>query len=121
MVVTNGVERAIRYFRAIRSYLLERKSRYQAIVAFSGDHEYGGAKVSEASLNQFPSGSIPERFREDPYRFLVCADKFQTGYDEPLLHTMYVDKTLAGIQAVQTLSASNRSLRRSTTCSCSTS
>ena len=109
MVVTNGVERAIRYFHAIRSYLVKRKSQYQAIVAFSGNHEYGGANVSEASLNQFPSGSIPERFRVDPYRFLVCADKFQTGYDEPLLHTMYVDKTLAGIQAVQTLSRLNRS------------
>ena len=84
------------------------KSRYQALVAFSGEHEYGGAKVSEASLNGFPSGRIAERFAEDPYRFLVCADKFQTGYDEPLLHTMYVDKTLSGIKAVQTLSRLNR-------------
>ena len=51
---------------------------------------------------------IAERFQEDPYRFLVCADKFQTGYDEPLLHTMYVDKTLSGVRAVQTLSRLNR-------------
>ena len=108
MVVTNGVERAIQYYHAIRDYLAERKSRYQAIVAFSGDHEFGGAKVSEASLNGFPSGRIAERIQEDPYRFLVCADKFQTGYDEPLLHTMYVDKTLSGIKAVQTLSRLNR-------------
>ncbi len=108
MVVTNGIERAIQYFHAIRDYLRERKSRYQALVAFSGEHELGGAKVSEASLNGFPSGRIAERFREDPYRFLVCADKFQTGYDEPLLHTMYVDKTLSGIKAVQTLSRLNR-------------
>ena len=64
--------------------------------------------MSEASLNGFPSGKIAERFQEDPYRFLVCADKFQTGYDEPLLHTMYVDKTLSGIRAVQTLSRLNR-------------
>ena len=108
MVVTNGIERAIQYFHAIRDYLKERKSRYQAIVAFSGEHEYGGAKLSEPKLNGFPSNRIAERFREDPYRFLVCADKFQTGYDEPLLHTMYVDKTLSGIKAVQTLSRLNR-------------
>ena len=108
MVVTNGIERAIQYFHAIRDYLKEQKSRYQAIVAFSGEHEYGGRQVSEPTLNGFPSNKIAERFGEDPYRFLVCADKFQTGYDEPLLHTMYVDKTLADIKAVQTLSRLNR-------------
>ena len=108
MVVTNGIERAVQYYHAIRDYLQERKSRYQALVAFSGEHDLGGAKVTEASLNGLPSARIAERFREDPYRFLVCADKFQTGYDEPLLHTMYVDKTLSGIKAVQTLSRLNR-------------
>ena len=108
MVVTNGIERAIQYFHAIRDYLKERKSPYQAIVAFSGEHEFGGAKVSEAVLNGFPSNKIAEKIQEDPHRFLVCADKFQTGYDEPLLHTMYVDKTLSGIKAVQTLSRLNR-------------
>ena len=108
MVVTNGIERAIQYFHAIKNCLKERKSRYQAIVAFSGEHEFGGAKVSEASLNGFPSRLIAEKIQEDPYRFLICADKFQTGYDEPLLHTMYVDKTLSGIKAVQTLSRLNR-------------
>ena len=108
MVVTNGVERAIQYFHAIRGYLTERKIRYQAIVAFSGDHEFGGAKVNEATLNGFPSGRIAEKIQVDPYRFLICADKFQTGYDEPLLHTMYVDKTLSGVKAVQTLSRLNR-------------
>ncbi len=108
MVVTSGIERAIQYFHAIRDYLEERKSRHQAIVAFSGEHEYGGAKVTEASLNGFPSSQIAERIQEDPYRFLVVADKFQTGYDEPLLHTMYVDKMLSGVKAVQTLSRLNR-------------
>lgn len=108
MVVTNGVDRAIRYFHEIRSYLEERKSSHKALVAFSGERKDAGATVSEASLNGFPSAQIAERFREDPYRFLVCADKFQTGYDEPLLHTMYVDKTLSGIKAVQTLSRLNR-------------
>ena len=108
MVVTGGIERAIQYYHAIRKYLLERKSPYQAIVAFSGEHEYGGAQVSEASLNGFPSNRIADKIQQDPYRFLICADKFQTGYDEPLLHTMYVDKILAGIKAVQTLSRLNR-------------
>ena len=69
MVVTNRVERAIQYYHAIRDYLKERKSPYQAIVAFSGDHDYGGTSVNEASLNGFPSGKIAERFQEDPYRF----------------------------------------------------
>jgi type I restriction enzyme, R subunit len=108
MVVTDGVERAIQYFHAIRNYLEERKSPHKAIVAFSGEHDYGGTKVTEASLNGFPSSKIADRIQEDPYRFLVCADKFQTGYDEPLLHTMYVDKHLSGIKAVQTLSRLNR-------------
>src|SRR5205823_9411352 len=108
MVVCNGIERAVQYFHAFKTYLAERKSPYQAIVAFSGEHEFGGAKVSKSSLNGFPSGDIAEKIQEDPYRFLICADKFQTGYDEPLLHTMYVDKQLSGIKAVQTLSRLNR-------------
>jgi len=108
MVVTSGIERAIQYYHAIRDYLGERKSPHRAIVAFSGEHGYGGAQVTEASLNGFPSSQIAERIQEDPYRLLVCADKFQTGYDEPLLHTMYVDKILSGVKAVQTLSRLNR-------------
>ncbi|MHB2007149.1 MAG: type I restriction endonuclease subunit R [Acidobacteriaceae bacterium] len=108
MVVTSGIERAIQYYHAFKAYLVERKSPYQAIVAFSGEHEYGGAKVSESSLNGFSSGDIAAKIQDDPYRFLICADKFQTGYDEPLLHTMYVDKALSGIKAVQTLSRLNR-------------
>ena len=108
MVVTAGIKLAIQYYHAVKAYLLARNSRYQALVAFSGEHDYDGVKVSEAALNGFPSNLIAERFREDPYRFLICADKFQTGYDEPLLHTMYVDKPLAGIKAVQTLSRLNR-------------
>jgi type I restriction enzyme, R subunit len=108
MVVTSGVQRAIQYFQAFKAYLLERKSPYQAIVAFAGEHEFDGAKVSEATLNGFSSNEIAANIQKDPYRFLICADKFQTGYDEPLLHTMYVDKTLSGIKAVQTLSRLNR-------------
>ena len=108
MLVCSSIKRAIQYFHRFRKYLNDRKSPYQAIVAFSGEHEYGGAKVSESSLNCFPSGDIVDKIKEDPYRFLICADKFQTGYDEPLMHTMYVDKHLSGIKAVQALSRLNR-------------
>ena len=108
MVVTDGIERALQYCHAIRDYLQEQKSQHKAIVAFSGEHEYGGENVTEASLNGFPSGQIADKIQEEPFRFLICADKFQTGYDEPLLHTMYVDKHLSGIKAVQTLSRLNR-------------
>jgi len=108
MVITNGIQRAIQYFHAFQAYLKERKSAHQPIVAFSGEHEYGGQKVTEATLNGFPSSQIEELIQKDPYRFLIVADKFQTGYDEPLLHTMYVDKTLSGVKAVQTLSRLNR-------------
>jgi type I restriction enzyme R subunit len=108
MVITTGIERAIQYYFAFCDYLIERKSPYKAIVAFSGEHEFRGNKVSESSLNGFSSNVIADRIQEEPYRFLICADKFQTGYDEPLLHTMYVDKHLSGIKAVQTLSRLNR-------------
>ena len=108
MVVTGSIKRAIEYFVAFNAYLTEIKSQYKPIVAFSGEPEYKGETVSESKLNGFPSNDIADRIQEDPYRFLICADKFQTGYDEPLLHTMYVDKVLNGIKAVQTLSRLNR-------------
>lgn len=108
MVVCSGIERAIQYYHAFCNYLTERKSPYKAIVAFSGEYDYGGKNLTESNLNGFPSNNIPDIFQNDPYRFLIVADKFQTGYDEPLLHTMYVDKQLSGIKAVQTLSRLNR-------------
>ena len=108
MVITNGIQRAIQYYFAIKKYLEECKLPYKAIVAFTGEPEYNDQKVTEASLNGFPSNKIADCVKEDPYRLLIVADKFQTGYDEPLLHTMYVDKPLAGIKTVQTLSRLNR-------------
>ncbi|MCT1957097.1 type I restriction endonuclease subunit R [Kocuria rhizophila] len=108
MVVTSSIARCIEYFHAIRDALAARKSPYRAVVAFSGEHEYKGLKVTEASLNGFPSNAIAEQVKADPNRILVVANKFQTGYDEPLLHTMYVDKALSGVLAVQTLSRLNR-------------
>jgi type I restriction enzyme R subunit len=108
MVITSAIMRAIEYFHAINDYLDQKKLPYKTIVAFSGEHEYGGQKVTEATLNGFPSGKIADKIVKDPYRILIVADKFLTGYDEPLMHTMYVDKPLAGIKAVQTLSRLNR-------------
>ena len=88
--------------------LEERNSPYKAIIAFSGEKEYKGKKETEETINGFPSKDIEDMFEEEPYRFLVVADKFQTGFDEPLLHSMYVDKELSDIKAVQTLSRLNR-------------
>lgn len=108
MVVTSSIDRAIEYYYAICSCLEARKSPYKAIIAFSGDKEYGGKTLNESQINGFPSKDIEDMIVEEPYRFLIVADKFQTGYDEPLLHTMYVDKILTDIKAVQTLSRLNR-------------
>lgn len=109
MVVTDGIERAIQYYYAFCEYLEEIKSPYKPIIAFSGEKTYNGKKLTEAIMNGFPSSEITDKIQDDPYRFLIVADKYQTGYDEPLLHTMYVDKTLFDIKAVQTLSRLNRS------------
>lgn len=108
MVITNGIPRAVEYYKAICKLLAERKSPFKAIIAFSGTTNYNGKQVTEADINGFPSSKIEKTFRYDPYRILIAANKFQTGFDEPLLHTMYVDKGLSDIKAVQTLSRLNR-------------
>lgn len=108
MIVSNGIARAIDYYREVSDYLASIKSPFKAIVAYSGDFEIGGVRKTEADLNEFPSKDIPSKLKQDPYRFLIVANKFVTGFDEPLLHTMYVDKPLAGVLAVQTLSRLNR-------------
>ena len=108
MVVTSSILRAIEFYYEISRQLKARRSPYKAIVAFSGTKEYGGKELSESDINGFPSKDIEENMEHDPYRILVVADKFQTGYDQPLLHTMYVDKILTDVKAVQTLSRLNR-------------
>lgn len=107
MLVTSSIERAIEFYKVIMRMLEERNSPYRAIVAFT-DKMIDGQLVTEASLNGFPSAEIETKMEEEPYRILVVANKFQTGYDQPLLHTMYVDKQLSGVKAVQTLSRLNR-------------
>lgn len=109
MVITSGIPRAIEYYKAINALLEQRKSPYKTIIAFSGTTKYEGREVTEADLNGFASSKIERTFKKDPYRILIVANKFQTGFDEPLLHTMYVDKGLSDIKAVQTLSRLNRS------------
>lgn len=108
MVVCNSIVRAIDYFFAFKELLKKRNSPYQPIVAFSGSKEHKGKQETESSLNGFSPTEIEKKFRHGDYRFLIVADKFQTGYDEPLLHTMYVDKRLKDVKTVQTLSRLNR-------------
>ena len=111
MVVTSSIERAIEFYKAIQKALAARKSAYKAIVAFT-DKEIDGKVVTAAQLNGFGSTEIEDKIREEPYRILVVADMFQTGYDEPLLQTMYVDKQLSDLKAVQTLSRLNRACEK---------
>lgn len=104
MIVTSSIERCVSYYRAVNEALAAEGRPYRVLIAFSGEHE----GVTCAEMNGFSDTDIPVRFKEDPYRVLVVADMFQTGFDEPLLTAMYVDKKLAGISAVQTLSRLNR-------------
>ncbi len=114
MVVTRSRLHAVRYKQAIDAYLARKGyADLRALVAFSGqviDAETVGADVvyTEAGMNGFSERELPERFDSDEYQVLVVAEKYQTGYDQPLLHTMYVDRKLEGVKAVQTLSRLNR-------------
>lgn len=110
MIVTASIARCIEYYFAINKCLKDRRSPYKTIIAFSGDHKYNGQEpaLTSAALNGFSDAKIPKEFKKDPYRILIVADMFQTGFDEPLLQTMYVDKPLYDIAAVQTLSRLNR-------------
>lgn len=110
MVVTASIPRCIETYFAINQCLAKRHSPYKALIAFSGESLYKGQEppLDSAGLNGFADAKIPKEFKKDPYRILVVADMFQTGFDEPLLQTMYVDKTLYDIAAVQTLSRLNR-------------
>ncbi|WP_341494933.1 type I restriction endonuclease subunit R [Mesomycoplasma ovipneumoniae] len=111
MIVTQGISRAIEYYHKVSDLLKNSNTGYEALVAFSGEKEYNAKIVTETSLNGFSDKETPEKFKQDKYKFLIVADKYQTGYDEPLLHTMYVDKVLNDVKAVQTLSRLNRSAK----------
>lgn len=109
MIVTKSRLHAVKYKQALDRYLSEKGYPYKALVAFSGAVREGGKEYTEAQMN----GGIPEKqtaetFKQEMYKFLVVAEKFQTGFDQPLLEVMYVDKKLSGVNAVQTLSRLNR-------------
>ena len=116
MVVTRSRLHAVRYKQAIDAYIAAKgydrgPARIAALVAFSGtvvDPSDPTVSYTEPMMNGFGEGKLPKRFASDEYQVLVVAEKYQTGFDQPLLHTMYVDKKLAGVKAVQTLSRLNR-------------
>lgn len=108
MIVTRSRLHAVRYKLAVDQLLKERGIPWQALVAFSGEVRDGAAVYTEPKMNGFPEAQTAETFKRPEYRLLIVAEKFQTGFDQPLLHTMYVDKKLSGVNAVQTLSRLNR-------------
>lgn len=115
MVVTSSRLHAVRYLHEFRRYLKEQHyDDLEVLVAFSGVVSDDGIEYTEEKLNQTKDGKtirekqLPEYFRSDEFHMLIVAEKYQTGYDEPLLHTMFVDKKLSGVKAVQTLSRLNR-------------
>jgi type I restriction enzyme R subunit len=112
MVVTSSRLHAVKYKQAIDKYIHEKGyTDVAALVAFSGKViDEKGFDYTESGMNSFPEGQTAEKFDSDDYQVLIVAEKFQTGFDQPLLHTMYVDKVLTGLAAVQTLSRLNRIL-----------
>ncbi|ORI18328.1 type I restriction endonuclease subunit R [Rhodococcus sp. 1168] len=114
MVVTDSRQAAVRYKVEVDKYLAQKGYGYQSIVAFSdkiSDDEYGLTDVTEASMNPGLGSDLAREFRRPEYRLMLVADKFQTGFDQPLLCAMYVDKKLPDVHAVQTLSRLNRTYR----------
>lgn len=111
MIVTSSRKAALRYYLEFKEYIKQKGySEIKPLVAFSGVviDDYFPEGISEAALNGFGEKELPERFDSNEFRLLLVADKYQTGFDQPLLQTMYVDKKLSGVKAVQTLSRLNR-------------
>ena len=109
MIVTQSREHALRYWQQLNRYIEDKGyNGLKALVAFSGDLEVDGNVWTEATANGFSETELPKKFDTDAYQVLVVAEKYQTGFDQPKLAAMYVDKKLAGLQAVQTLARLNR-------------
>ena len=108
MVVTQSIESAIRYYDELKALLKERGNPFKIIVAFSGEKTIDGNELTEAKINGFPETETKDQFDTDAYRLLVVANKYLTGFDQPKLTTMYVDKKLQGVLCVQALSRLNR-------------
>ncbi len=109
MIVTQSIESAIRYYQAIRKILETKGNPFKVLIAFSGKKTIDGIDYTEADMNGFAEKDTRIKFDEDGYRLLVVANKYLTGFDQPKLCTMYVDKRLQGVLAVQALSRLNRS------------
>lgn len=107
MLVTGSRPQVVEYKKAFDKYLDENNYNFKALAAFS-DFDYEGKKMTENKINEGLDSKIEDKFEEDDSRVIIVANKFQTGFDQPLLHTMYVDKDLGGVRAVQTLSRLNR-------------
>jgi type I restriction enzyme R subunit len=112
MVVTQSIESAIRYYKALKNLLNQRGNPFKIVIAFSGNKTVDGVEYTEAQMNGFSEGETRDKFDEDEYRILVVANKYLTGFDQPKLTAMYVDKKLQGVLAVQTLSRLNRSANK---------
>lgn len=109
MIVTSSRESALRYYFALKAYIEDKGYRdLKALVAFSGELTVDGQTYTEAGLNEFSETELPQRFDTTDYQVLIVAERYQTGFDQPKLCGMYIDKKLAGLQAVQTLSRLNR-------------
>ena len=108
MIVTRSRLHAVRYKLAVDRRLAELGNPFKTLVAFSGTVQDGGHSYTEANMNSIPEAQTARTFESPEYRMLIVANKFQTGFDQPLLQTMYVDKKLGGVNAVQTLSRLNR-------------
>lgn len=109
MVITQSIESAIRYFLSLRRMIEEKGGPFKIAIAFSGAKKVDGIEYTEAGVNGFPENDTRDKFDSDDYRILVVANKYLTGFDQPKLAAMYVDKKLQGVQAVQSLSRLNRS------------
>ena len=110
MIVTSSRLHAVRYRLAVDAHLKSIGSPYKTLVAFTDvvKDPKDGKEYTEANMNGFPEAATGDRFEADEYRFLIVASKFQTGFDQPKLVAMYVDKKLGGVACVQTLSRLNR-------------
>jgi type I restriction enzyme, R subunit len=109
MIITQNIEAAIRYYRAVTKMLDAQGNPFKALIAFSGEKTVDGVKYTEADMNGFPEGETRDKFDTDDYRLLIVANKYLTGFDQPKLTAMYVDKKLQFVLAVQALSRLNRS------------
>jgi type I restriction enzyme R subunit len=109
MIVTQNIETAIRYYNAITKLLDTHGNPFKVLLAFSGEKIVEGIRYTESEINGFPESDTPEKFDEDDYRLLIVANKYLTGFDQPKLSAMYIDKKLQSVLAVQALSRLNRS------------